>query len=245
MDKSKTCCFFGHREVTHNIKDKLIAIIERLITEFYVDNQGQFDSMVYSVLKEMKEKYPHIRYTVVLAYIPNEHIKEVYGEDTLFADGLENVPKKFAISKRNDWMIQQFSFAVCYVHKITGGAAKFREKASKKELRVLDPVYYGMIAYGRRPIEKVAGTRDKYHRVKTDKYGLYKGMHEAIISEDLWKKAQKQRKKNQEKYHQKSLNGQTKIHLLSGLLKCPCCGLGMYSNKSIKKKDGKVINSYP
>ena len=101
-----------------------------------------------------------------------------------------------------------------------------------------------MIAYGRRPIEKVAGTRDKYHRIKTDKFGLYPGKHKAIISEELWKKAQKQRKKNQEKYNQKSLNGQTKIHLLSGLLKCPCCKQGMYSNKSIKKKDGKVINAY-
>ena len=143
MEKNKTCCFFGHREVTHNIKDKLIAIIEKLITEdgvteFYVGNQGQFDSMVYSVLKELKAKYPQIRYTVVLAYMPDEHIKEVYGENTLFPDGLETVPKRFAISKRNDWMIQQSGFAVCYVHKITGGAAKFREKCVKKGLRGID-----------------------------------------------------------------------------------------------------------
>ena len=141
-NKEKTCCFFGHREVTHNIKDKLIAIIEKLITEdnvteFYGGNQGQFDSMVYSVLKELKAKYPHIRYTVVLAYMPDEHIKKVYGEDTLIPDGMENVPKKFAISKRNDWMIQQSEIAVCYVHKITGGAAKFREKAEKKGLKIL------------------------------------------------------------------------------------------------------------
>ena len=143
MDIVKTCCFFGRREVTHNIRDKLTAIIENLITEtgvteFYVGHQGQFDSMVYSVLKELKAKYPHIRYTVVLAYMPDEHIKEVYGEDTLFPDGLEFVPKKFAISKRNDWMIRQSGFAVCYVHKITGGAAKFREKAEKKGIRVID-----------------------------------------------------------------------------------------------------------
>ena len=64
---TKTCCFFGHREVTHNIRGRLTAIIEKLITEngvtnFYVGNQGQFDSMVYSVLKELKVKYPHIRY---------------------------------------------------------------------------------------------------------------------------------------------------------------------------------------
>ena len=143
MEKNKTCCFFGHREVTHNIRDKLTAIIEKLITEdgvteFYVGHQGQFDSMVYSVLKELKRKFPQIRYIVVLAYMPDEHIQEVYGEDTLFPDGMENVPKKFAISKRNDWMIQQSCFAVCYVHKITGSAAKFREKCIKKKLKVID-----------------------------------------------------------------------------------------------------------
>ena len=142
----KTCCFFGHREVTHNIKQKLTEIIEKLITEdgvtdFYVGHQGQFDSMVYSVLKELKAYYPKIRYTVVLAYMSDEHIRELFGENTLFPDGLETVPKRFAISKRNDWMIQQSGVAVCYVHKITGGAAKFREKAEKKGLQVINLMF--------------------------------------------------------------------------------------------------------
>ena len=139
----RTACFFGHRDVTHDIRAKLQFIIEQLIAEeqiynFYVGHQGQFDSMVYSILKELKVKYPHIRYTVVLAYMPDEHIKEVYGEDTLYPDGLETVPRRFAISKRNDWMIQHSGYAVCYVHKITGGAAKFREKAKKKGLVIVD-----------------------------------------------------------------------------------------------------------
>ena len=125
-NKEKTCCFFGHREVTHNIRSKLTAIIEKL------------DSMVYSVLKELKAKYPHIRYTVVLAYMPDEHTKELYGENTLYPDGLETVPKRFAISKRNDWMIKQSGFAVCYVYKITGGAAKFREQAEKRGLEIIN-----------------------------------------------------------------------------------------------------------
>ena len=142
MEKN-AACFFGHREVTHNIRDKLTEIIENLITEkdvkeFYVGHQGQFDNMAYSVLKELKSNYPHIRYSVVLAYMPDEHIKEVYGEDTLFPDGLESVPKRFAISKRNDWMIQHSSYAICYVHKITGGAAKFREKAERKGLTIIN-----------------------------------------------------------------------------------------------------------
>ena len=143
MAKNISCCFFGHREVMHNIRQKLTAIIEKLIvddgvTEFYVGHQGQFDNMAYSVLKELKVKYPHIRYIVVLAYMPDEHTKEVYGENTLYPDGLETAPRRFAISKRNDWMIQHSDYAVCYVHKITGGAAKFREKAERKGLKVID-----------------------------------------------------------------------------------------------------------
>ena len=141
--KNNAACFFGHREVTHNIRPKLTEIIKNLITEdgvtdFYVGHQGRFDSMVYSVLKDLKVRYPQIRYTVVLAYIPDEHIKEVYGEDTLFPDGLETVPKRFAISKRNDWMISHSDVAVCYVYKVTDGAAKFREKAEKKGLRIIN-----------------------------------------------------------------------------------------------------------
>ena len=142
MEKN-AACFFGHREVTHNIREKLTAIIESLttednVTEFYVGHQGQFDNMVYSILKELKAKYPQIRYAVVLAYMPDEHTKEVYGENTLYPDGLETVPRRFAISKRNDWMIQHSDYAVCYVYKITGGAAKFREKAERKGLKVID-----------------------------------------------------------------------------------------------------------
>ena len=117
-NKEKNCCFFGHREVMRNIRAKLTAIIEKLITEdgvteYYVGHQGQYDSMVYSVLKELKAKYTQIRYTVVLAYMPDEHIKEVYGENTLLPDGMESVPKKFAISKRNDWIIRSVAHAVC------------------------------------------------------------------------------------------------------------------------------------
>lgn len=87
---------------------------------------------------EILNGYLSESFSVVLAYMPDEHIKEVYGEDTLFPDGLENVPKRFAISKRNDWMISHSDIAVCYAWKITGGAAKFKEKAEKMRLKIID-----------------------------------------------------------------------------------------------------------
>ena len=38
------------------------------------------------------------------------------------------------------------------------------------------------------------------------------------------------------KYEKGNHDKREKIHLLSGILKCPVCGAGMYGNKSIKKR---------
>ena len=44
-----------------------------------------------------------------------------------------------------------------------------------------NPVYFGKIAYGRRHNEKIPGTRNEYHVVRTDDYMLVDGKHEPII----------------------------------------------------------------
>ena len=62
---------------------------------------------------------------------------------------------------------------------------------------VLDnPVYMGKIAYGRRKTEKIDGTRNEFHVVKQDEdsYVFYNGIHEEIISEEMWHKAHEKRK---------------------------------------------------
>ena len=53
-----------------------------------------------------------------------------------------------------------------------------------------NPVYCGKIAYGRRRTEKVHGTRNDYRLVEQDNYLLVDGMHEALVSEELWHDAQ-------------------------------------------------------
>lgn len=110
---------------------------------------------------------------------------------------------------------------------------------------IQNPVYCGKIAYGRRKTEKVHGTRSDYHLVEQDNYLLVDGIHEAIISEDVWEQAQIKVAVQAKKYEKvNSVKGE-KIHLLSGLLKCPICGAGMYGNKSIKsRKDGTRYRDY-
>ena len=111
--------------------------------------------------------------------------------------------------------------------------------------QILDnPVYCGKIAFGRRKTEKVTGTRDKYHIVKQDNYMVCDGIHEAIVDEEMWNKAQAKRKAQAKKYEHVNQGKDEKIHLLSGLLVCPLCGVGMYGNKSVKKKNGKHYKDY-
>lgn len=55
---------------------------------------------------------------------------------------------------------------------------------------VLDnPIYCGKLAFGRRKNEKIPGTRNEYHIVKQKGYLLSDGIHEAIISEEMWNQA--------------------------------------------------------
>lgn len=42
--------------------------------------------------------------------------------------------------------------------------------------------------------EKIPGTRNEYHVVKQENYMLNDGIHEGIVSEELWNQAHKKRK---------------------------------------------------
>ncbi len=58
--------------------------------------------------------------------------------NTIYPDGLENVPYKFAIYRRNEWMLKRSEMVVTYVHHNSGGAFKFKEKALKLNKTVIE-----------------------------------------------------------------------------------------------------------
>lgn len=139
----KTVSFIGHRDAASEIRERLMNEIENVIIYdkadiFLVGHQGGFDRITYSVLKELKQKYPHIKYSVVLAYMPDYRIAELYGGDTIYPEGLESVPGKLSILKRNEWMIKHSDILICYVTRITGGAAKFMDMALKMGKKVIN-----------------------------------------------------------------------------------------------------------
>ena len=136
----KTCVFFGHRTCPDAVSGELAAVVDQLIEEedvsvFYVGNQGQFDEKVWKVLNKAKEKYPYIKCFNVLAYMPGKAKEQC--RDTILPEGVETVHPKYAIDRRNRWMISEADIVVCYVTHTWGGAAKYAELAKKKGKRVL------------------------------------------------------------------------------------------------------------
>lgn len=138
------CTFFGHRNVPAGVRQELGWVLMDLIENegadvFYVGHQGEFDRLVRNEIRALKEKYSHIRYAVVLAYLPTMrdlHLRE--DTETVYPDGLEEVPLKFAISKRNRWMIEQADTVITYVVGNCSGAAQFQELARRKGKRIIN-----------------------------------------------------------------------------------------------------------
>lgn len=100
-----------------------------------------------------------------------------------------------------------------------------------------NPVYCGKIAYGRRKHERVKGKKNEYRVVNQKDFSLADGMHEGIVSEELWEKAKEKRAATGMKFASKT--GKDRTYLLTGILKCPKCGSPMYANRiRWTKKDG-------
>ena len=104
-------------------------------------------------------------------------------------------------------------------------------------------VYMGKIAYGRRRTEKKTGTRNETHVVEQSDFPVYEGVHVAIIAEEDWELAQEKRSKNN--YRREKIHDPEHAHILSGILKCPCCGKEMYGNiAKAGRKDNKTRYYY-
>lgn len=124
------CAFFGHRDYSPENFDCLLKMLEKLILYdgvegFYVGNKGGFDRSVHLALKKMKSKYPYVKMFLVLdtAESPNYKVmsmeKSEYEQciknfELIVPEGIENVPKRYAMSYRNNWMIKECDIAVVY-----------------------------------------------------------------------------------------------------------------------------------
>lgn len=141
----RTVVCFGHSIVPGNIsllvqKELLRLLEEDPDTEFLVGHQGQFDGIVYHVLKSLECEFSNLQYKVVLAYMPGQ--KEDYElyppERTYYPEGLELVHPKYAITRRNRWMVEQCDIVLCYITHSWGGAQQFVRQAERKGKKIIN-----------------------------------------------------------------------------------------------------------
>lgn len=127
---------FGHRDFRADSLPYLYGTLEHYIQDndsvlFMIGNEGSFDLYVQSLLKKLKLTYPEMNYHIVLAYLPKPHDEPI--EQSVYPEGLEKTPKRFAILKRNQWMIDNSDAVLYYSERTWGGVATATEYARKKD----------------------------------------------------------------------------------------------------------------
>ena len=133
--------FCGHKDVHDRdaverwLQDVCRELIQQGAVEFHLGGYGGFDHLSAVVLRELKKAHPQIRLMLVLPYLNSSMLTEGYDE-TVYPP-LESVPKRFAISRRNEWMVQECDAVVAYVTHGWGGAAKTLEYTRRKKKRII------------------------------------------------------------------------------------------------------------
>ncbi len=133
--------FCGHRDVFDQeaVDAWLNETVEELIREgvdcFYLGGYGQFDMLAAAVVRKQKERHPQIRSVLVLPYLDRPFDASAYDE-TVYPP-LENVTKRYAISRRNEYMIDQSDVVIAFVTHSFGGAYKTLCYAQRKQKRII------------------------------------------------------------------------------------------------------------
>lgn len=136
-----TVAFCGHAQISQSEKiekwlyDVTQKLIEQGATTFYLGGYGAFDSLAASVLREQKKRYSQIELVHVLAYLNTG--RDTSGYDSTVYPPLETVPRRFAISHRNRWMVESADVVVAYVLHDWGGAATTLRCAKQKKKQII------------------------------------------------------------------------------------------------------------
>ena len=129
--------FIGNRNTPASAYPALYSTIETLIKsgadDFYVGDNGNFDKLVHKSLRNLKDVYPHIRFAVVLT----SPQKAPNNMPSVFPEELSRVMPRFAIVKRNRYMVDLCDCIIAYAANPYGNTGKLCEYAQKKNKKVL------------------------------------------------------------------------------------------------------------
>ena len=143
--------FAGHSLISskEKVKEKVKEQIRKNIMDsmritFYLGGYGEFDEICAEVCRELKREYSNVELVYVTPYITiseQAKIKEMQSRslyDASLYPPIENTPLKFAISKRNQWMMANVDLVIAYVSHSYGGAYKSLQTAKSKKKKIIN-----------------------------------------------------------------------------------------------------------
>lgn len=125
--------------------DKLSAEVERHITEygvtdFVVGRYGRFDALAAKCVKVAKKRHPEVTLTLLLPYHPYDRPTSTPPgfDGTFYPPGMETVPKRAAIVRANQYVVDNSDYLIAYVRHSVSNAWDLVEyaKRAKKQGRI-------------------------------------------------------------------------------------------------------------
>ena len=143
--------FSGHSfvdskcNVKNLVKDQIRNnIFDSVSVTCYFGGYGDFDEICACVCRELKQEGAKIELVYVTPYISvseQAKIEEMQSRDLYdisIYPPIENTPPKFAILKRNEWMMTNADLIIVYVKHNYGGAYKSLQFAKRRGKRIIN-----------------------------------------------------------------------------------------------------------
>ena len=147
LNIEKSCCFTGHRNRTSfdfDEQDRLRDEIENLIqtkgVELFITGGALgFDTLAAQTVLSLKKRYPFIKLMLALPCVEqadrwsaNEQL--VYNDIKKRADIVHYVNRVYSencMIQRNDFMLENAKYCICYLRQLRGGTYYTAQRAKK------------------------------------------------------------------------------------------------------------------
>lgn len=137
--------FCGHSKFLPNRGDeeRFLSLLEKIcdgeFVEFWLGGYGGFDNFAWHCCRMFQKSHSNSRLVFITPYLlmerdKNDSLPIWKNYDEIIYPGLEKVPKRYAISHRNRWMVEGADAIICYIQHSYGGAyATYRHALAMKK----------------------------------------------------------------------------------------------------------------
>ena len=139
---------FGHRDFDahEKLEKEFFPILNQLIqgkdcVEFYIGRDGEFDVFAASLIKKFQKntENTNTELILVLPYLKKDiEYYEKYYNAIVLPECIEKAHPKKAITRRNEWMIENCDMLICYAKHKNGGAYTAWKYAEKLRKRIIN-----------------------------------------------------------------------------------------------------------